>query len=85
MGLVAVFGTFVLIAFLVTVVIRRAYWRTAMIVGSIPAAVVAVENPAAMLNPLTWLFMLWLWGFCVAGGFTGAWLAKLVHARWRRA
>lgn len=85
MGMIAVFGIFVLVAFLVTVIIRRAYWTTGLIVGSVPAALVAVESPAAMINPLSWPVMLSLWGFCCAGGLTGAWLAKLVHAHWRRA
>ena len=85
MGLVAMFGILALTAFLVTVVIRRAYRTTGLIVGSIPAAVVAIESPWAMLNPMSWPFMLSLWVFCVAGGLAGAGLARLVHSRWRRA
>lgn len=85
MGMIAVVGLFVLVTFLITVVTRRSYWTTALAVGTVPAAMVAIENLPALANPLSWVILLPIWAVGVAGGLIGAWLAKMVHARWRRA
>jgi hypothetical protein len=85
MGMIAVVGIFVLVTFVITVVTRRAYWTTALAVGTVPAVMVAMENVAALANPLSWIILLPIWAVGVAGGLIGAWLAWMVHARWRRA
>ncbi|HYG30928.1 MAG TPA: hypothetical protein VD887_12020 [Allosphingosinicella sp.] len=85
MELIAVIGIFALVSFLISVVIRRAYRMTALVVGTVPAALVAMENVAALANPLSWFILLPIWAIGVAGGLIGAWLARMVHARWRRA
>lgn len=85
MELIAVVGIFALVSFLITVIIRRAYRMTAMVVGTIPAAIVAIENVPELANPLSWLVLLPIWAIGVTGGLIGSWLARMVHARWRRA
>lgn len=85
MGALVIFAIFVLVTFLITVVTRRAYRSTALVVGSIPFAIVALENVPELINPLSWLILLPILAFGVAGALTGAWLARMVHARWRRA
>ena len=85
MGMLVIFAIFVLVSFLITVITRRAYWRTGLIVGSIPFAIVALENVRELINPLSWVILLPILAFGIAGGLTGAWLARMVHARWRRA
>ena len=85
MGMLVIFAIFVLVAFLICVIMRRAYWTTGLAVGSIPFAIVALENVPELINPLSWVILLPILAFGVAGGLTGAWLARLVHARWRRA
>ncbi|HEX8364413.1 MAG TPA: hypothetical protein VF603_03910 [Allosphingosinicella sp.] len=85
MELIAVIGIFALVSFLITVVIRRAYRMTALVVGTVPAALVAMENVAELANPLSWFILLPIWGIGVTGGLIGAWLARMVHASWRRA
>jgi uncharacterized membrane protein YfcA len=84
-GLLVIFAIFVLVTFLITVVTRRAYRTTALVVGSIPFAIVAVGNVPALIDPLSWVVLLPILAFGILGGLTGAWLAKMVHARWRRA
>jgi len=83
--MLVIFSMFVLVTFLITVVTRRAYRETALIVGSIPFAIVALENIPALVDPRNWIVLLSILAFGVAGGLTGAWLARLVHSRWRRA
>ncbi|HYJ31472.1 MAG TPA: hypothetical protein VEW25_14165 [Allosphingosinicella sp.] len=83
--MLVIFAMFVLVTFLITVVTRRAYRTTALVVGSIPFAIVALENLAELLNPLAWVVLLPILAFGILGSLTGAWLAQLVHARWRRA
>ena len=85
MELIAVVGIFALISFSITVILRRAYRMTAMVVGTVPAAMVAIENVPALVNPLSWFVLLPIWAIGVTGGLIGAWLARMVHARWRRA
>jgi hypothetical protein len=85
MGIIAVVGIFVLITFLITVIIRRAYWMTALVVGTVPAVLVAMENVPALANPLSWFVLLPIWAVGVSGGLIGAWLARMVHAHWRSA
>lgn len=85
MGLIAIFGGFALVAFLVTVIARRAYTATALVIGSIPAAVVAIENLPELLNPLSWFILLPIWALGVTGALVGAWLARMVHSYWRSA
>ncbi|HEX8217456.1 MAG TPA: hypothetical protein VF577_08315 [Allosphingosinicella sp.] len=85
MGALVIFAIFVLITFLITVITRRAYRMTALVVGSIPFAIVALENVPELINPLSWVILLPILAFGIAGGLTGAWLARMVHARWRRA
>ena len=85
MGFVAILGMFVLVTFLVTVITRRAYQTTALVIGSVPAAIIVVESLPALLNPLSWFVILPVWIVGVVGALTGAWLARLVHAHWRRA
>ena len=83
--MLVIFAIFVLVTFLITVITRRAYRSTALVVGSIPFAIVALENVPGLLNPLAWIILLPILAFGIAGGLTGAWLARMVHARWRRA
>jgi hypothetical protein len=83
--MIAVVGIFVLVTFLITVVMRRAYLATALAVGTVPAAMVAMENVPALANPLSWIVLLPIWAVGVTGGLIGAGLARMVHARWRRA
>lgn len=85
MELIAVVGIFALVSFLITVIIRRAYRMTALVIGTVPAAMVAIENVPALANPLSWFVLLPIWAVGVTGGLIGAWLARMVHARWRRA
>lgn len=85
MGALVIFAIFVMITFLITVITRRAYRSTALVVGSIPFAIVALENVPELINPLSWVILLPILAFGIAGGLTGAWLARMVHARWRRA
>jgi uncharacterized membrane protein YfcA len=83
--MIAIVGIFVLVTFLITVLMRRAYLTTALVVGTVPAAMVAMENVPALANPLSWFVLLPIWAVGVTGGLIGAWLARMVHARWRRA
>ena len=85
MGMLVIFAVFVLVTFLITVIIRRAYWRMGLMVGSIPFAIVAIENVRELINPLSWIILLPILAFGIAGSLTGAWLARMVHASWRRA
>ena len=85
MGIIAIVGIFVLITFLITVIIRRAYLATALTVGTVPAAMVAMDNVPALANPLSWFVLLPIWAVGVTGGLIGAWLARMVHAYWRSA
>jgi hypothetical protein len=85
MGALLIFAAFVLVTFLITVITRRAYRTTALVVGSIPFAIVAIENVPELINPLSWLILLPILAFGLAGSLSGAWLARMVHARWRRA
>ena len=85
MGALAIFAIFVLVTFLITVVTRRAYLSTALVVGSIPFAIVLLENVPALVDPRNWIVLLSILAFGVAGALTGAWLARMVHAHWRRA
>jgi hypothetical protein len=51
--MIAIVGIFVLVTFLITVLMRRAYLTTALVVGTVPAAMVAMENVPALANPLS--------------------------------
>lgn len=83
--MVAIIGMFALLTFAIAAIARRGYRTTALVVGSIPAAVVALENLAELLNPLSWFVLLPIWLVFVAAALVGAWLARLLNERRRRA
>jgi hypothetical protein len=85
MGLVALAGFSLLITFLITVVTRRGHRIVALTAGFAPAAILVAGNLPGLNNPLGWAVILPVLAAGVAGGFVGAWLARLVHAWWRRA
>lgn len=83
--MIAIAGFVLIAAFLVTVAVRRAYWTTALILGSLPALFVAMSSASALLNPLGLLYLVAIWLPFLIAALVGAWLGKLVHAPWRRA
>ena len=85
MNSIAIPGILLLLTFLVTVIARRWYVPAAFVVGSLPAGLVAALSLPALANPLTWLVLLGIWLPSMIGALIGAGLARLVHARWRRA
>jgi hypothetical protein len=85
MGLVALAGFSLLITFLITVVTRRGHRLVALVAGSAPAAILVAANLPGLADPLGWAVILPILAAGIAGGFVGAWLARLVHAWWRSA
>jgi len=85
MGLIALSGFTLLVTFLITVVVRRWHRIVALAVGSAPAALLVVARLPGLSDPLGWAVILPVLAAGIAGGFIGAWLARLVHAWWRRA
>jgi hypothetical protein len=74
------------VAFGLALLFRRAAAWIAWIVGSLPAALLAVESRETLANPLTILFILIvIWLPTLAGAFTGAALARRLAARRNRA
>lgn len=78
-------GFILLATFLVAVAARRAYFRIALVVGSLPALLVAFSSPSSLANPLVLLYLFAIWLPFVIAAAVGTLLARLVHARWRRA
>ena len=85
MGLVALAGFTLLVTFLITVVARGWHRIVALVAGSAPAALLVVAQLPGLADPLGWAVILPVLAAGIAGGFLGAWLARLVHAWWRRA
>lgn len=83
--MIAIAGFVLLATFLVTVISRRAHVATALVIGSLPAIAVAGSNVGGLLNPLVLAYLVSVWLPFMIAALVGAWLAKLVHAPWRRA
>jgi K+ transporter len=85
MVFIAIAGATLLTTFLITVVIRRAFDWTALIVGSLPPVIIVIDDFGALAAPIVWFPLLFIWAIGLAGAALGASLARLVHAWWRSA
>lgn len=83
MRFVVLAGLALLVAFLVALVARRGYRTIALVVGTIPAGLLAAPNLRGLADPLVLVSLLLIWAAGLAGGFGGASLARRVNARRR--
>jgi peptidoglycan/LPS O-acetylase OafA/YrhL len=78
-------GYILIAAFLVTALSRRAHRETALLIGSLPALIIAAANPANLGHPMGWLYVAAIGAPFLIFALLGAWLGRLVHSGWRRA
>lgn len=83
MRFVMLAGLTLLVTFFVALLLRRRYRTIALIVGSIPVALLAFPNLEGLANGLVLVSILLIWGAGLAGSFGGAALARRVNARRR--
>ena len=73
-----------LLTFAVTAWTRRDRIKTAIAIGSVPAILIAAANPASLLRPLGWSYLLSMWLPFLIAALAGAWLSELATQRRRR-
>lgn len=83
MGFILFAGVTFPVAFLVALVIGRAYRTIALLVATLPLAVFAGFNLSGLGDALVLVSLVLIWAAGVAGGFAGVWLARKVRDRRR--
>ena len=71
-----------ILAFLLALFLRRGWKFMALMVGTLPAALLAWGTTETLGDPLTWIFILaFFWLPALAGAFGGGWLGRRLAGR----
>lgn len=79
--MVVIAAAILLLTLAVTIWTRRDRIRTAVPIGSVPAILIVAVNPALLLRPLGWSYLLSMWLPFLIAALAGAWLSKLAAQR----